>query len=156
NIATVWCSCPAFNKKIEEIMNFYPGNDYVDWWGIDLFGVRHFKDNNDSLTEKFVTLAQEHKKPVMVGESSATRVGVLNGEASWNEWFEPFFKWLRNHSNVKAFCYINWNWAIDWKTPEWGNCRIEENEIVKEKYIEELNRTCYLHHLQQKPDKIIY
>lgn len=144
NVATVWCACTAFNRDIRDIMPYYPGDEYVDWFGNDLFSPRHFKDNKDKVTEAFAREAKKHKKPLMIGESSAARVGVLEGKKSWNDWFKPYFRWLSEH-NTKAFCYINWDWAIDWKQPEWGNCRIEENEIVRQKYIKELSKKKYIH-----------
>lgn len=148
NIATVWSVCTAFNRDINEVMVYYPGDDYVDWFGDDLFGVKHFTDANNPkiITEDFCRESEKHKKPLMICESSAARVGVLNGKESWDEWFKPFFKWIHEHPIVKAFCYINWDWAIDWKTPEWGNCRIEENEVVKKMYIKELSKACYIHY----------
>ena len=45
NIAFIWCACAVFNKKIEEIMQYYPGDEYVDWFGNDLFNAKDFKDN---------------------------------------------------------------------------------------------------------------
>lgn len=123
NVAFVWCACTGFDSEsesIERIMKYYPGDEYVDWFGNDLFGVKHFKDNQDAVTEAFAKESDRHNKPLMIGESSAAKVGVLNGEKSWKEWFEPFFEWLHKHPVTKAFCYINWDWGEDWKTPEWG------------------------------------
>ena len=157
NVAFVWNACTAFNRDIKEIMEFYPGDRYVDWFGNNLFGIRHFKDNKDKVTEDFIKEAIKHKKPVMIGESTAARTGVESGEKSWKEWFEPFFKWVKEHEVVKAFCYINWDWAIDWKQPEWGNCRIEENEEVSKRYIKELKKSKYIHNLpMNKFLKIVY
>jgi hypothetical protein len=146
NIATVWCACPY--RGTEPVGPFYPGDEYVDWFGIDVFSTRHFKDNKYEPVEYFLKLAEEHKKPVMVGESTAAKVGVLDGKKSWENWFEPYFKWIRNHPVIKAFCYINWDWEIDktWGSPgTWGNCRIEENEEVRKRYVKELSKPIYIH-----------
>ncbi|MDP1729097.1 MAG: glycosyl hydrolase [archaeon] len=148
NVAFVWCSCTAFSKNIDEIMKFYPGDNYVDWFGNDLFGVQHFKDNADKVTEDFCREAEKHKKPLIIGESSPARIGVDKGEESWNMWFKPFFKWISDHSIIKAFCYINWDWGKDWKQPEWLNGRIEENEIVRKNYVKELSNKIYIHNKQ--------
>lgn len=118
----------------------------VDWIGNDLFGTRHFKNNCDPITERLMVFAENHKKPIMIGESTAAKVGTLKGEESWREWFKPYFEWIEKHPNVKAFCYVNWNWAVDWKQPEWGDCRIEDNEMVKSNYIQELSKDKYLHY----------
>jgi len=131
-------------------LKFYPGDNYIDWFGNDLFGVRHFKDNKDKVTEDFYKESKKHKKPLIICESSAARVGILKGEDCWNEWFDPYFKWIKNHNNVKAFCYINYNWGIDWKNPGWGNCRIEENKVVKSKYYLELKDKKYVNNMKIK------
>ncbi len=141
NIATVWCSCPY--KGTEKVEPFYPGDKYVDWFGIDVFSARYFKGYPP--VENFLRLAKKHKKPVMVGESSPARVGVDRGKESWNGWFKPYFKWIHNHPIIKAFCYINWDWGKDWKQPEWLNGRIEENEEVRKRYVKELKNKKYIH-----------
>jgi len=147
NVAFIWNCCTAFTRDIKEIMAFYPGDTYVDWFSDNLFGVRHFTetDNPKIITENFVQEAIKHKKPLMIGESSPAKVGVDKGKISWNEWFKPYFRWIKEHQIIKAFCYINWDWGKDWKLPEWGNCRIEENEQVRKRYVEELSKEKYVH-----------
>ena len=145
NIATIWCACP-FNGT-EPVEKYYQGDDYVDWFGIDVFYAKHLTGKYKPV-EDFMELAKEYKKPVMIGESTAAEVGVLDGEKSWEDWFKPYFKWIHNHKQIKAFCYINWDWAIDknWGSPgTWGNCKIEANEIVKKKFIRELSNSVYVH-----------
>lgn len=145
NVATVWCACSPMSKNINEIMKYYPGDNLVDWFGDDIFGIRLFEEHKRTITEDFFKEAEKHKKAMMIGECSASKVGVLDGEKSWEKWYKPFFDWIRNHPVVKAFCYINWHWGIDWKQPEWGDCRIEKNEIVRKKYIKELSNRRYIH-----------
>ncbi len=152
NVAMVWSVCTAFNRDLGELMNYYPGNDYVDWFSDDLFGARHFTEKNNLkiITEDFYKESKKHKKPMMIGESSAAGIGVDKGKESWDGWFKPYFQWIHSHPNVKAFCYINWDWGKDWKQPEWGNCRIEENVYVQEKYLQELSRSEYIHNRDMK------
>ena len=143
NIATVWCACPYHGTS--PVKRYYPGDRYVDWFGIDVFNSRYFKDDTYTPVADFLTLAKKHKKPVMIGESTPARVGVDGGEKSWNEWFKPYFKWIHSHKIIKAFCYINWDWAKDWKQPEWGNGRIQENKYVNKKLVDELKDKRYIH-----------
>ncbi len=148
NIAFVWNCCTAFTRDIKKIMEFYPGDEYVDWFSDDLFGVRHFTEKNNPkiITEAFCNEAEKHKKPLMIGESSPAKIGVDKGKESWNEWFKPYFEWISEHPVIKAFCYINWDWGKDWKQPEWLNGRIEENEEVRKNYIKELSKPQYIHY----------
>lgn len=147
NVAFVWCCCTAFSREIQKVMEFYPGDNYVDWFGDDLFGVRHFTDieNPKIITKAFVEKSIEHKKPLMIGESSPAETGVDKGIISWNEWFKPYFNWIESNPNIKAFCYINWDWEKDWIQPEWLNGRIEENEEVRIRYVVELSKNKYIH-----------
>lgn len=150
NIATVWCACPFTGTN--HVEPYYPGDDYVDWFGIDIFYARHLTGKYKPV-ENFLKLAKKHKKPVMIGESTASEVGVLDGKKSWNEWFKPYFKWIHDHPIIKAFCYINWDWRVDktWGSPgTWGNCRIEKNEEVKNRYLGELNNPLYTHNRKGK------
>ena len=79
NISLVWCVCTAFNRDIKEILEYYPGDEYVNWIANDLFGLRHFKDNEDQVTENLCEFAKNHKKPMMIGECSPAKVGVEKG-----------------------------------------------------------------------------
>ncbi|MEK6893564.1 MAG: glycosyl hydrolase [Nanoarchaeota archaeon] len=83
NIASVWCSCPY--NGTEPFEPYYPGDEYVDWFGIDVFGVELFKDSKYKPIEEFLKMAIQHKKPVMIGESSAIKIGIENGEKIWKE-----------------------------------------------------------------------
>lgn len=152
NVATVWCACTAFTREISEVMRYYPGDSYVDWFADDLFGKKHFTetDNPKIITEDFYQESLKHKKPMMIGESSPARTGVDKGQESWDEWFKPYFEWIKNHPNIKAFCYINWDWRKDWKQPEWLNGRIEENKIVRRNFVEKLENTKFIHNQKIK------
>ena len=85
NVAWIWHYAP---EGVKNYMDYYPGDDYVDWWGISLFKVEDIKD---PYTKKFLQDAKKHKKPVIIAESSARGVGVLKGEESWNKWFKPYY-----------------------------------------------------------------
>jgi beta-mannanase len=142
NVAWIWHYAP---EGVANYMEYYPGDDYVDWWGISLFGLNDLKNKNNL---NFLNDAKKHKKPVMIAESSARGVGVLEGKKSWNAWFKPFFDIIEKNPVIKAFCYINWNWADygnkgNWS--DWGDCRISKNKIIKKNYIKELSKSKYIH-----------
>lgn len=155
NAATVWCSAGASagNVPHEWVMKYYPGDEWVDWWGVDIFSPQEI------LSEKVRTFCADsakHKKPVMIGESTPRYVGVLKGKASWDEWFRPYFKLIRTRPEIKAFCYINWEWAywsdkLGFQWHDWGDCRIEQNEYVTRMYKDEMDSPLYEHLKQDKP-----
>jgi len=138
NVAWVWHYAASGEKNY---VDYYPGDNYVDWWAITIFSIDDLKK-----VKLFIKDAKKHKKPIMIAESSAQYIGTKNGQESWNKWFKPFFNFIDKTSEIKAFCYINWNWAEKYKLwKKWGDCRIEENEIVKKKYIKELSKKKYIH-----------
>jgi hypothetical protein len=138
-IATVW----DFSMDGDmNYMDYYPGDEYVDWWGINIFSASHFTDGN---AVNFVSSAQTHKKPVMIGETTPRNIGVLNGQQSWNQWFTPFFIFIHIHPEIKAFSYINWNWSQYPQWSSWGDARLEENAIVGTDFANELEWPDYLH-----------
>ena len=140
-VATVWCYASDI-RNLESMMDWYPGDEWVDWWGIDLFSVQHFTDPD---TPKFMRLAREHKFPVMIGESAPRFVGVHGGKKSWHDWYRPYFKFIAENENVKAFCYINWNWALHPAWKDWGDSRIERNDAVLKRYRRQLDKPIFAH-----------
>ncbi len=83
NFATVWCYEPDatedFADSTGQGWKWYPGDDVVDWFGLDVFYAEHFDpDLPDSLggrltkkgrSEMFLRFADERGKPVMLNEN---------------------------------------------------------------------------------------
>ena len=65
NVATVW-NATAAGLGGTNFMRWYPGDDVVDWWGIDLFDPRDF--DQPQLAE-FLEKATSHQKPVIICEA---------------------------------------------------------------------------------------
>jgi hypothetical protein len=150
NAATVWCSAggSAGYKSLTELYKYYPGDAYVDWWGVDVFSAT---DITDTRLATFLNEAKLKKKPMLIGESTPRLVGVLDGKVSWDKWYNPYFNMIYQFPQIKAFCYINWDWAY-WAAlynqPEWakwGDGRIEQNPFVVEKYRKELKNSLFIH-----------
>lgn len=139
-VVTVWCTSPDANNQ--SYMAFYPGDDVVDWWGIDLFSVEHF---DAPMTRRFMADALERKYPVMIGECTPRFVGVLNGQSDWDRWFAPYFRFFQEHRHVKATCYIAWNWAGYPQWADWGDGRVWQNAQVLENYRQEMAGPHFLH-----------
>lgn len=141
-VALVWCSAAgaAGWSNLDQAMAFYPGDEWVHWWGIDLFDAAFL---SDARTFAFLDAARQHGKPVLIGESTAKGIGTRRGIESWNGWFEPYFSLIAARPEIKGFCYINWDWptwakryGFPWA--DWGDARIEQNEVVRELWRREL------------------
>ena len=64
-VAAVWCYCPlpsareADHGRDRDYLPYYPGDEWVDWWAIDLFSVGDFTADN---TLAFMADARHHWK----------------------------------------------------------------------------------------------
>lgn len=113
NIATVW-DATAIGLSGVNYMKWYPGDDVVDWWGINLFDQ---KDFSNPATAAFVEDAARHHKPVLIGEASPVfqaGKGAVRGarsDAEAMKWYASLFDFIRAHPQVQAFSLI----AVDWR-----------------------------------------
>ncbi len=149
NVATVWCAAggSAGTPNVEALMPYYPGDEWVDWWSIDTFSTEEL---TAPLLGEFCQEAGRRQKPVMIGEATPRYVGVLDGEQSWEKWFEPYFAMIRRHPQIKASSYINWEWdywseaiGIPWEN--WGDARIQMNDVVLKRMRREMASPLYQH-----------
>jgi len=172
NFASIWCYEPDAGSDFADSnragWKWYPGDDVVDWFGIDLFDADHFDpDEPDSAetrngweitkkgrTELFMRFADERGKPVYINELSARHVWITpyddevdstNGEVDWDFWFAPFFEFLDNHPGVKAFNYINLDWTQYDQWERWGDARLQINEYIRDQWVEALSSERYIH-----------
>jgi hypothetical protein len=147
-VATIWCSAGAGAgwPAQERLMEYYPGDEWVDWWGVDIFGENEVA--HPRLAE-FLDAARAHHKPVAIGEMTPRGIGVLDGQKSWDRWFAPMLALLKQRPEIKATAYINWDWP-DWSKRigfswfDWGDARIEQNPIVRDRWVKELSAPIFL------------
>lgn len=147
--ATVWCAAggSAGFMAFDDLMDYYPGDDYVDWWGVDTFSADELV--NPWLAD-FYDRAAAHRKPVMIGEATPRFVGANRGWASWEQWFKPFFEMVRAHPEIKAISYINWDWAywsdeLGFGWHDWEDARLQNDPLVSALYVEELSDPIWIH-----------
>jgi chitodextrinase len=138
-VATVWdASGDAADDGVTDYLDYYPGDQYVDWFGMNMYGVSMFAQ--DPAITPFFAMAVAHQKPVMLAEESPRPTGAQNGATSWNDWFAQFFAFMQATPVVKQFDYIDWNWANypQWST--WGDARLETTAgaYVRNLYIADL------------------
>ena len=89
--------------------------------------------------------AEFHEKPVMITEAIPYGSDITKGEG-WAEWFEPFFKFVRENPVIKATCYINWEWTPYPQWVNWGDARMEAATAdIRDKYIKEMSDPIYFH-----------
>ena len=124
-LALVWCM--ALDGDRFDFMKYYPGDAFVDWWSVDVFGEKHF---THPALRSFLDSAHKHKKPVLIGESTPRKVSVQLGMESVNKWFYPYFEMMAKNPGIKGFSYIYWDWSKT-RWADWGDARFGENADTK-------------------------
>ena len=137
NVAFVWNTLDA-----QDFMEYYPGDQYVDWWAVNIFNNEAAKDE---FINTFITEAARHKKPVMIAESTPRYIGAGQGKESWNNWYKPYFELLSKYSHIKAFCYINASWDNYYDKTFNHDCRIQINKYVTTHYKSVLSDPKFIH-----------
>lgn len=167
NCAYVWQSCtsPYSGYQKQDLADWYPGDDYVDWFGYSWF-LNTAKQHE--LTDRLLAFARAHGKLVMVCEAAPqgydlarlTKRSLAKGGDSkpktpdeiWSEWYAPFFGYVaKNADAVKAVAYINVNWDSQpmWGPPYrqgyWGDSRVQANPVIKARWLETVTAPGWLH-----------
>lgn len=143
NFATVMASS-ACSTSYEDWQRYYPGDQYVDWFGYSYWDQVPAESECGSLR-----FAREKHKPVFIAESTPRGhfLDKEGGEQLWKEWYEPFFCHMEQNSDViRAFSYINCDWDAQpmWKGQNWGNSRIETNAYIKKKWQKQMRKPQFI------------
>lgn len=150
NIAFVWHSYASKPYKDYPLSSWYPGDDYVDWVAISVFGHAYNGRDFGSYCENVLNFAKQYKKPVMIAESSPINgIDKENAEV-WRNWFANYFTFIYN-KNIKAISFINEDWpSLEIEgISEWKDSRLYNNKKVSEAWFKEVNNDCYL---KQSPE----
>jgi len=151
NVAYVWQASASPIDDIvegyhEDIRDWYPGDDYVDWMALSWFlppdEMPVEVATQRQLADELVKFAREKNKPVMIAEAapqgydleqltkSSTSL-LWDGKSGsqkknkspneiWQEWFKPFFDYIHANADlIRAVAYINADWDAQsmWSAP---------------------------------------
>jgi hypothetical protein len=162
SVATIWCYYPAaandFDSTDSRGALWYPGDDYVDWFGLDLFDPQDFDMSlpdydrrgitRKGKSERFLAMARSKGKPVYMSETSAKGMNIsadaADSQADWNEWFAKFFEFITAHQEIKGYSYIDANWP-EHAYAGWGDARIENSPDISAWYRDEMHKPKYIH-----------
>lgn len=144
NIALVWHSYAAPTYRDYPLSDWYPGDDYVDWVGISLFGHMYSRELNAE-GEAVFDFARTHRKPVMIAESSPIHGIDQETPVAWNTWFVNFLSLAYNRS-VKAISFINEDWQRLSITgvSDWKDARLQNNRQIQQAWFAETGKARYL------------
>jgi len=155
NVAYVWQSAGT-SKDVQELLSYYPGDEYVDW-----FAYSHFAGGK---SQTMIDLARARRKPVFIAEATPmfAREGAASAEldlgkpeqadSAWRTWFAALFATIENNPDVvKAVSYINCNWPSQ---PMWQadtnifskiDARLQTNPDIRAKWKRKMEEPTYIH-----------
>lgn len=142
NVAMVWV---PYARPTNPIPDYYPGDDAVDWVGVNMYSVTYF--NQDKKTPAYSIHPTElldyvykryaAKKPIMIAEFGATHYSSLEGISQTNfarRSIQGLYDALpRLYPRVKAVYYFNTN-NLELSHRLNNNYAITQNEEVLETY----------------------
>ena len=144
NVAFVWHSYAAPPYEGYPLASWYPGDGYVDWVAVSLFGHMYGADPGVYANAVF-DFAKTHKKPVMIAESSPIH-GIHDGDLrSWDPWFVNYFS-LAYEKNIKAISFITTDWTqfSPAASLNWQDARLQNNETVAAAWFVETAKARYM------------
>jgi cellulose synthase/poly-beta-1,6-N-acetylglucosamine synthase-like glycosyltransferase len=126
--------------KSENVAEFYPGREYVDWIGVNILNYGRLNENGgwlsfDSLYyhfhEEFENLPSA---PVMISE-----FGSLREEENQSEWIENAFWSIENqYDEIKSVIYFNSkvdkNWPNGLQRNGYLDWTIAKNQLIKNSF----------------------
>ena len=116
-------------------MEFYPGDDYVDWWSISNFSIEGFRSPG---SVEFYENAASRGKPVFIGESApwfgdAENIMKFRDPNNLEEslgWFDAYFSLFEEYPQIKGMNLIiidwqRWNWIWPQISGGFNNTRLD-------------------------------
>lgn len=113
----VWAWCPNvtdINGGNKNTMDYYPGDTYVDWTGVDGYNWGTTNGGWQTFQQVFndiYPLLAARKKPIMIGEMSSAQAG---GDKA--KWIDEIIPTLRAHFPlIKCVVWFDINKECDWR-----------------------------------------
>ncbi len=113
----VWAWCPNVTDTHggnQTTMDYYPGDSYVDWIGVDGYNWGTNNGGWQTFQEVFKNiypLLAAKKKPIIIGEMSSAEAGGDKGK-----WIDQIIPTLRtNFPLIKALVWFDINKERDWR-----------------------------------------
>lgn len=154
NVMMLW---NVFTMPESTIDEFYPGDDYVDYVGVNIYNVVYHNDSLDAQSHfedplrllDYVYNQYSYKKPIVIGEFGATNYNVTDGLYHVDfaiEKINRLYKYLPHlYPRVKNIYYFDVNNLVN--APEGrkiNNYAITENERITEAYKKYVGQKEYL------------
>ncbi|MBO8167649.1 MAG: copper amine oxidase [Thermoanaerobacteraceae bacterium] len=159
NVMMVWS---VFTFPQRTIPVYYPGDDYVDWVGVNIYNVVYHNNDPKQKAEHedplelldYVYDMFSDRKPIMISEYGATHFTVTDGreyidfaKSKIERMYTGLPKW---YPRVKAIFYFDVNNLIN--APEGrkiNNYAITDNEVILNTYKQVIDQPHYLSEVKE-------
>lgn len=161
-VELVWQSAASCDISLRAREAFYPGDEHVDFVAASVFTQTTcaFQPLLD-----LVGFARQHEKPFFIAEATPQGFDLGDGtfserggartevraEDSYARWFEPFFAFVREHTDViRGVTYINSDWDTQrqWGPPYqngyFGDSRVQASPEIRERWLAELRQAPWI------------
>ncbi|WP_368297506.1 glycoside hydrolase family 26 protein [Cytobacillus firmus] len=163
NVMMLW---NVFTMPESTIAEFYPGDEYVDYVGVNIYNVFY---HNDKIEEKsdfedplrlldYVYNTYSHKKPIVIGEYGGTNYTVTDGKHHDEfaiQKITRMYKYLPElYPRVKFIYYFDVNNLVN--APEGrkiNNYAITEKKSILNAYSDNIKTDRYLSKVEESPAK---
>ncbi|MDD4183705.1 MAG: glycosyl hydrolase [Candidatus Omnitrophica bacterium] len=128
------------NEKNNRYLLYYPGDDYVDYIGIDGYNWGDTKPWSkwmsfaEIFSRRLEAVIQEIKKPVLITEFSSTSSG---GDKA--AWIAQALKSIKIMKNIKGFVLFNHDKETDWNFPPDSSSGRNLKQQLQDSYFKEKN-----------------
>mmetsp|Transcript_32319 Transcript_32319/g.39711 ORF Transcript_32319/g.39711 Transcript_32319/m.39711 type:complete len:484 (-) Transcript_32319:47-1498(-) len=131
----VWHSWGAPTSGNLRLLDFYPGDEYVDWIGVSIFQQFYNGSVGGSVADvtEVLDFAYLRHKPTMIAESSP--FGGFSETEPWDNWYEKVLN-IVNEYDISMWSYINCDWESQpmWRGVGFGESRISANEEISNRW----------------------
>ncbi|WP_210434324.1 glycoside hydrolase family 26 protein [Virgibacillus sp. SK37] len=161
NVMMLW---NVFTMPEQSIAKYYPGDEYVDYVGVNIYNVVYHNDRLEDLSDfedplrllDYVYNTFSDTKPIVIGEFGATNYTVTDGLYHVDfavEKIQRMYKYLPElYPRVKMIYYFDVNNLVN--APEGrkiNNYAITENERITNAYRTNVKKDVYLSSVQENP-----
>ena len=117
NVRWVWC--PNFEPP-EGLERLYPGNDYVDWIGIDVYNRPPWPRSPRDALALVYHFAKKHGKPIILAEvgCAETFAQARAGHSAWKDkasWITALFVQIEQWPEIRGVIWFDLNKEEDWR-----------------------------------------
>ncbi|HVD86768.1 MAG TPA: glycosyl hydrolase, partial [Solirubrobacterales bacterium] len=114
NVTWTWITNAIWSDPASDPTPYYPGNDYVDWVGIDSYNwglgpaqPERWRSPNQTInpTLNIVKGLTNGERPIAITEEASSEYG--GNKADWIR--EMLTTYLPRHPEIKAYVWFNWN-----------------------------------------------